>query len=177
MHILFRGNYTNYKLKICLEFIDKRKNCNCALLYWQLNLYFFFSLHTCTCTSAYVYLRVPTCTCWAWLWCGGRTVSHCTQKCQASISCSASLWRGPGRSSRRGGKATSGKKPFTLCVHNLLNKETMIYYYEEVYSLLEYVRHQHRKYRGLYTGKYPGGGVYQPMPFGGKNMKREREKE
>jgi hypothetical protein len=42
-----------------------------------------------------------------------------------------------------GGKATSGKKPFTLCVHNLLNKETMIYYNEEVYSLLEYVRHQH----------------------------------
>ncbi len=34
-------------------------------------------------------------------------------------------------------------------------------------------------YRGLYIGKYPpppGGGEYQPMTFGGKNMKRRREK-
>ncbi len=32
--------------------------------------------------------------------------------------------------------------------------------------------------RGLYIGKYlpPGGGEYQPMSFGGKNMKIEREK-
>jgi hypothetical protein len=34
--------------------------------------------------------------------------------------------------------------------------------------------------RGLYIGKYsppPGGvGEYQPMSFGGKNMKRAREK-
>jgi hypothetical protein len=28
--------------------------------------------------------------------------------------------------------------------------------------------------RGLYIGKYP---QYQPMSFGGKNMKRRREKE
>jgi hypothetical protein len=34
--------------------------------------------------------------------------------------------------------------------------------------------------RGLYIGKYPpplGGGKYQPMSFGGKNMKSRREKE
>jgi hypothetical protein len=35
--------------------------------------------------------------------------------------------------------------------------------------------------RGLYIGKYPppwgGGEKYQPMSFGGKNMKRWREKE
>jgi hypothetical protein len=35
--------------------------------------------------------------------------------------------------------------------------------------------------RGLYIGKYPpplgGGKKYQPMSFGGKNMKRWREKE
>jgi hypothetical protein len=32
-------------------------------------------------------------------------------------------------------------------------------------------------YRGLYNGKSPGGGgKYQPMSFGGKNMKRTREK-
>jgi hypothetical protein len=30
--------------------------------------------------------------------------------------------------------------------------------------------------RGLYNGKYPLGGEYQPMSFGGKNMKRPREK-
>jgi hypothetical protein len=31
--------------------------------------------------------------------------------------------------------------------------------------------------RGLYIGKYPrGGGEYQPISFGGKNMKRGREK-
>jgi hypothetical protein len=32
--------------------------------------------------------------------------------------------------------------------------------------------------RGLYIGKSspPGGGKYQPMSFGGKNMKRGREK-
>jgi hypothetical protein len=33
--------------------------------------------------------------------------------------------------------------------------------------------------RGLYIGKYPplwGRGKYQPMSFGGKNMKRRREK-
>jgi hypothetical protein len=37
------------------------------------------------------------------------------------------------------------------------------------------------KNRGLYTGKYPpllgGGGEYQPMSFGGKSMKSQREKE
>jgi hypothetical protein len=35
------------------------------------------------------------------------------------------------------------------------------------------------KGRGLYNGKYPpprGGGEYQPMSFGGKNIKRPREK-
>jgi hypothetical protein len=35
------------------------------------------------------------------------------------------------------------------------------------------------KDRGLYIGKYPppsGGEKYQPMSFGGKNMKRRREK-
>jgi hypothetical protein len=33
--------------------------------------------------------------------------------------------------------------------------------------------------RGLYFGKYPPpgrGGEYQPMSFGGKNMKRRRKK-
>jgi hypothetical protein len=30
--------------------------------------------------------------------------------------------------------------------------------------------------RGLYIGKYHPGGEYQPMSFGGKNMKRQREK-
>jgi hypothetical protein len=33
--------------------------------------------------------------------------------------------------------------------------------------------------RGQYIGKYPlptGGGGYQPMTFGGKNMKKRREK-
>ncbi len=36
-----------------------------------------------------------------------------------------------------------------------------------------------RETRGLYNGKYAppwGGGKYQPMSFGGKNMKRPREK-
>jgi hypothetical protein len=33
-------------------------------------------------------------------------------------------------------------------------------------------------FRGLYIGKYPplGGKKYQPMSFGGKNMKRREEK-
>jgi hypothetical protein len=30
--------------------------------------------------------------------------------------------------------------------------------------------------RGLYSGKYPRGGEYQPKSSGGKNMKRGREK-
>jgi hypothetical protein len=30
--------------------------------------------------------------------------------------------------------------------------------------------------RGLYIGKYPPREKYQPMSFGGKNMKRVREK-
>jgi hypothetical protein len=35
-----------------------------------------------------------------------------------------------------------------------------------------------RPNRGLYIGKYPPprGGEYQPMSFGGKNMKRPSEK-
>ncbi len=52
-------------------------------------------------------------------------------------------------------------------------KCTLSYFSHQIILLL-------LKYRGLYNGKYPpsrgGGGKYQPMSFGGQNMKRPREK-
>jgi hypothetical protein len=50
-----------------------------------------------------------------------------------------------------------------------------------VHSLITISRYEGRpisRYRKLYIGKYPPSppGGYQPMSFGGKNMKRRREK-